>query len=79
MGIALLYPFLWAEPQRPLIFHKFVAMLWIRVGVTADPDPAFFYLSAEWDLKKEAKPMRIRIVAALFRHKKLIFYMKNIL
>jgi hypothetical protein len=32
--------------DTPLTFYKFIEELWIRGGVNADPDPAFFYLSA---------------------------------
>jgi hypothetical protein len=62
--------------DAPVTFYKFIEVLWIRGGVNADPDPAFF-ISVRIRIQ-EAKPMRIRILAPLFRHKKLHSYLKNI-
>ena len=54
----------------------------IRIGFNADLDPAF-YLNADPDTDPDlgAKPKRIwiRILVRLLSHKKLKFYMKNIL
>ncbi len=46
----------------------------IRKGFNADPDPVF-YLNADPD-PEGAKPVRIRILVRLYRHKMLDFDMK---
>ncbi len=49
-------------------------MLCIRIGFSADPDPVLF-ISIRFQIQR-VRPMRIRILGI---HKKLNFYMKNIL
>ncbi len=51
-------------------------MLRIRIVINADPDPAFTSMRIRI---YGAKPMRIRILVRLCRHKKLDFDIKNIL
>jgi hypothetical protein len=48
---------------------SFWAVLWICIGFNADPETAFY-------LHQGAKPMRIRILVRLSRHKRLNLYTK---
>ncbi len=57
--------------DAPLTFYKFIEVLWIRGGVNADPDPAFF-ISVRIRIQ-EAKPMRIRITDPTFPSQKVAF------
>jgi hypothetical protein len=54
--------------------------MWIRIGVNAYPDPAF-YLVADPDHSNQCRFMRIRFMVTLCRQKKLNLYryIKNIL
>jgi hypothetical protein len=56
----------------------FGSVLWIRIGFSADPDPAF-NLNADRDPTRiqEAKTMRIRILIKLLKNKKVEFLHEN--